>query len=261
MSQLYVQAFSALHSTGMYTSARGHIPWMEEQDTNPLKVKRKQVYEQLHTGFGKLNAPDKLAFSAVALLLADFNEYNGEKTGICLGNAFGSFSTDRRYAESVTAGFPSPALFSATLPSSPVSEVAIMFKLKGPNRVIVGSSTPGLSAMSNAMNILSAKKAAAMLVILVQGLDPEEENSFVINTDITNGNYSYAFMLTPDTCNTGLNYRLALCRDKTDDNNSQKSSEESYFFEILTTLIQNRNFSHSFSTETMKYSLTLQKDS
>ncbi len=261
MGQCYLQAFSALHTTGMYTSRRGHIPWLEEQESNPLKVKRKQVHEQLHTGFGKLNAPDKLAFSAAALILADFNEYNSDNTGVFLGNVYGSFSTDMRYAESVAAGFPSPAFFSATLPSSPVAEVAIMFKLKGPNRVIVGTQTPGLSALSNAMNILNAAKAESMVVILVRGIDPEERNTPIIKNDTQNHNYAYAFMLTPDTRYTGINYRFSIDSNKSNDNNSQKRSEESYFFEILTTLIQNKNYSESFSIDTLNYSLTLQKDS
>ncbi len=260
MEHVYIQSFAAIHSTGMYSSAHGHVPWNEEQGGSPLDVQRKQVYDKLHTGFGKLNAPDKLAFSSAALLLSGFDEYNGDKTGISIGTAYGSFSTDMRYMESLAAGFPSPAYFSATLPSSPVAEVAILFKLKGPNRVLVSSTSPGFSALDNAIRILALKKADAMVVILVNGIEPDDIGIPLINAEKDRCNFSYAFMVTPHKYDSGSNYILSLTQEKSLQNNSQNCSEESYFLEVIMAMMENKDFSNSIILDHMHYTLTLEKE-
>lgn len=260
MEHIYIQAFAALHKTGMYSSVKGHIPWEKEQSGSPLDVQRKQVYGKPYTGFGKLNAPEKLAFSAAALLFSDFSDYNGEMTGISLGNVFGSFSTDMRYAESIAAGFPSPAYFSATLPSSPIAEVAIPFKLKGPDRVVVGTATPGLSALDNAMRILSLKKAESMLVLLVNGIEHCDTDFPLISSEKANTTYSYAWFLTTARCDSGINYKITFDNYDKTYNNSQNVSEESYFFEMINAMTQNKNYSSSFTIDGMNGSVILKKD-
>lgn len=259
MEQCYIQAFAALNKTGMYSSAKGYIPWKEDQSGNPLDVQRKQVYDKLFTGFGRLNAPDKLAFSAAALILSGFSEYYGDKTGIALGNTFGCLSTDLRYAESVVSGFPSPALFAATLPSSPVADIAIIFKLKGPDRTIADTAIPGFLALDNAMQILSCKKADSMIAILVNGIEPNEADMSFVNFAENECNFSYAFMLNSARCNSGLNYTISIEMDTNSDNNSQKRSEESYFSEMIDALMHKNNYSSPFEINGTRGSITLKK--
>jgi hypothetical protein len=223
-------------------------------------VRRKQVYDKLFTGFGKLNAPDKLAFSAASLILSDFSEFDGDTTGITLGNTFGCLSTDLRYAESVIEGFPSPALFAATLPSSPVADIAIMYKLKGPDRTIADTAMPGFLALDNAIQILSCKKAESMIAILVNGIEPNEVDMSFVNYAENDCNFSYAFMLTSARCNTGLNYTISLAMNTKDDNNSQKRSEESYFFEMIDALTHKNDYSSLFEINGTCVSITLTKD-
>lgn len=260
MERFYIQSFAALHKTGMYSSVKGHIPWREDQSGNPLNVQRKQVYDKLFTGFGKLNAPDKLAFSAAALIFSDFSEFDGEKTGISLGNTFGCLSTDLRYAESVVEGFPSPAYFAATLPSSPVADIAIMFKLKGPDRTVADTVTPGFLALDNALQILTCKKAESMLAILVNGIERNDVDSSFINFAENECNFCYAFMLSPSRSTTGFNYRISLEINTNTNKYSQNRSEESYFFEMINAMTQNKNYSSTFEINGIGGSITLEKD-
>ena len=260
MEQCYLHAFAALNKTGMYSSVKGHIPWAEDQDGNPLNVRRKQVYDKLFTGFGKLNAPDKLAFSAASLIFSDFSEFDGDKTGITLGNTFGCLSTDLRYAESVVDGFPSPSLFATTLPSSPIADIAIMFKLKGPDRTIADTTIPGLLALDNAMHILSSNKADAMIAILVNGIEPNKVDMSFVNFAENECNFCYAFMLTPARCNSGLNYIISLEMDPKGDNNSQKRSEESYFLEMIDALTHKKDYSSPFEINGTCGSITFKKE-
>lgn len=259
MAPVYIQSYSALRKTGMYSSAKGHVSWHEDQSGAPLDVQRKQVYEKLHTGFGKLNAPDKLAFSAAALALAGCNEYNGNTTGICVGTAYGSLSTDMRYMESLVNGFPSPSCFAATLPSSPVAEVAIQFKLKGPNRVIVNSVASGFPALESAIRILSAGKAEAMLTIVVNGLEPVDTQLPFIPVD-TDNNYSYAFLLTVHHTETGCNYNLSLTHENNKQNNSRNRSEESYFYNMLSAMMENGTYSNTINLDNKQYTISIKKE-
>ena len=260
MEQWYIQSFAALNKTGMYSSAKGHVPWMEDQSGNPLDVQRKQVYDNQFTGFGKLNAPDKLAFSAAALIFSDFSGFDGEKTGISLGNTFGCLSTDLRYAESVVNGFPSPAYFAATLPSSPVADIAIIFKLKGPDRTVVNTVIPGFLALDNAMQILFFKKAESMIAILVNGIERKDIDSPFVTSAENECNFCYAFMVTPNQRTKGLNYRISLDINTNANKDSQNRSEESYFFEMINAMMQNKNYSSVFEINGIGGSITLKKD-
>jgi hypothetical protein len=162
---LFIENFSALHSTGIY-SFKGFTPWENDQ-SGPRDIKRQQVLSTLYASFGKLNTPDKLAFSAAALALSDYDKSDGENTAITLAIPNGSYSTDAGFQESINNGFPSPALFSATLPSSPIADVAIFFGIKGPDRVFSGGDNSALAALDATISLLTLNKASQVLFLAV----------------------------------------------------------------------------------------------
>ena len=89
--------------------------------------------------FGRLDQQSQLALLAVAALNIPFDEFPRDRTGICLAASAGSLSTDVNYWNGRNgAGGPSPTLFAYTLPSAAVGEVAIHFRLTGPNLCFVG---------------------------------------------------------------------------------------------------------------------------
>ena len=89
--------------------------------------------------FGRLDLQSQLALLAVSALNINFDELPRDRTGICLAASAGSLSTDVNYWNGRDGvGGPSPTLFAYTLPSSAVGEVAIHFRLTGPNLCFVG---------------------------------------------------------------------------------------------------------------------------
>ncbi|MGD9200315.1 MAG: hypothetical protein PVI26_02025 [Chitinispirillia bacterium] len=247
MENVYIQAFAALIDSGLYSSKKGFRPWDNDQDGSPLNIKRKQVYDRPYKGFGKLNAPDKLAFCVSALLFSDFSDINTGSTGICLANTLGSLSTDILFAESIVSGFPSPALFSATLPSSPVSDIAILFNLKGPNRVQVGPGYAGFSIIDSAIQLISFSKASSVLVVLVNAVEKEHAHSPVISGCADMSPYSFAFLLNDKISSSGINYKLnfTLSTNKNIDLLLNRD-EKSYFIDIITALMNNEDHKCSF---------------
>jgi|SRR5450756_1733874 len=89
--------------------------------------------------FGRLDLQSQLALLAVASLNVNFDGLPRDRTGICLAASAGSLSTDVNFWNGRHAvGGPSPTLFAYTLPSAAVGEVAIHFRLTGPNLCFVG---------------------------------------------------------------------------------------------------------------------------
>ena len=90
--------------------------------------------------FGRLDLQSQLALLAVASLGIDFEKMNRESVAICLTASAGSLTTDFNFWKSrKEIGGPSPTLFAYTLPSAAIGEIAIHFKLTGPNICFVGN--------------------------------------------------------------------------------------------------------------------------
>jgi 3-oxoacyl-(acyl-carrier-protein) synthase len=89
--------------------------------------------------FGRLDLQSQLAVLAVESLKINFAGFSRERIGICLAANAGSLSTDVNFWNGRNGvGGPSPTLFAYTLPSAAVGEIAIQFKLTGPNLCFVG---------------------------------------------------------------------------------------------------------------------------
>lgn len=99
----------------------------------------------LGSRFGRLDLLSQLAVLAVESLQADFSEFPQDRVGICLNVRAGSLSTDVEYWRGRDdVGGPSPLLFTYTLPSSAVGEIAIRHRLTGPNLCLVGPDESAL---------------------------------------------------------------------------------------------------------------------
>jgi hypothetical protein len=163
MNTVYIEGFGVLHTRGIY-SGKGFRQWDCDQ-SGAEGVKRAQVLSEPLSAFGRLPLPDRLAFSAASLALCEQEEPGGDRSAICLGIPSGSFITDIDFIQSVKNGFPSPSLFSATLPSSPVAEIAIHYKFKGPCRVFSGGNSPSMAALDSAWYFVKSGRAEEALSI------------------------------------------------------------------------------------------------
>ena len=97
--------------------------------------------------FGRLDLQSQLALLAVASLKADFSAFPPDRIAICLVASAGSLNTDVNFWNGHNGvGGPSPTLFAYTLPSAAAGEIAIHFRLTGPNLCFVGDDKIALPA-------------------------------------------------------------------------------------------------------------------
>src|SRR5205823_2873329 len=78
---------------------------------------------------GRMDRYTRLALvaadAAVRDAALDPARWEGDRVAIVLGSALGSYETNDDWRASYARGEPSPRLFAATLPSTPVGEIAI----------------------------------------------------------------------------------------------------------------------------------------
>ena len=136
MKNLKIKSFAEI-TCDKITTTKGEV-----KRESPLSLlARDEVYSQKHLGFGKLAFADKLAFGVASLCIESSQNAqikDPKNCAIVLSTNIGSLHRDVEFMETIKEGHPSPQLFSSTLPSSPIAEIAIVFGLKGANKVIFG---------------------------------------------------------------------------------------------------------------------------
>lgn len=94
-------------------------------------------------------------------------EWNGERTAIVLGTAFGCHATNEDYYRGFVregAGGASPRLFAYTLPSSPVGEISIHYGVRGPTLVMANGLASGIDALVEGVALVAEGRADRALV-------------------------------------------------------------------------------------------------
>ena len=100
--------------------------------------------------FGRMDLTSQLALLAVEPFAAHFDSLPRERIAICLAARAGSLSTDAEYWKGRdAAGGPSPTLFTYTLPSAAIGEIAIRHRLTGPSLCFVGGGDELLAEASD----------------------------------------------------------------------------------------------------------------
>jgi hypothetical protein len=198
MNTLYINGCGAVTSQGIY-SASSHKFWDSTQASIDL-IRRDQVLSTPLPLFGKLCFPDKLAFSAASLALEGITELPQDRSGISIAIPYGSLTTDMFFMESALGPLPSPAWFSATLPSSTIADIAIYYKFKGPDRVFCGGNSPVFDALSAASDLLSLGKASVVLFCAVWAIDPS--NRAKLNTSTLIDDAAFALLLSSEPVTT-----------------------------------------------------------
>ncbi len=191
--ETFCLSFGAVHTSGLY-SPEGHRGW-EKNQSGPDDVTRGQILDHLHTGFGKMSLPDRLSFSSASLALRSLSLENDPNAGIVIGLPSGSLSTDMRYVESLREGYPSPAVFSSTLPSSALAEIAIFHKLKGTCRVIGERGDSGLGAIDHACRLLRIGKLQRVVAVITYAVEKQDRGSSLTGTGTPPANASFGFVL------------------------------------------------------------------
>ena len=115
--------------------------------------------------FGRMDLLSQLALLAVEALGVNFDTQPRERIAICLAAKTGSLSTDAEYWKGRDAvGGLSPTLFTYTLPSAAIGEIAIRHRLTGPNLCFVGGSG---DVLPEAAELIRCSEADACLCVFV----------------------------------------------------------------------------------------------
>lgn len=130
---------------------------------------RRQVFQTPDDRFGRMDAFSKIGIAAIALALedaalADFTEKR--PIGIVASTQRGCLSTDMAYFNTVLADqgqWPSPHLFTYTLPSCFLGEAALRFGLTGPAYILHEPRTFSLAGIRAALRDLSDGEAGIMI--------------------------------------------------------------------------------------------------
>lgn len=195
MKPVYCNGCGAVFTRGIYSFSAEKL-W-ESGQTGPENIRRDQVIPTLLPTFGKLNLPDKLAFSAASLALQDYPDSGGDRSGICIAVPYGSLTTDMFFMESILSQFPSPTYFSATLPSSTVADIAIHYKFKGPNRIICGGDSPVTETLSNAFRLIQTGKADTILFLAVWAFDSVNKSKLTEYSAVENAAFCFLLSAAP----------------------------------------------------------------
>jgi 3-oxoacyl-(acyl-carrier-protein) synthase len=133
----------------------------------------RQISSAPYREAGRLDAVSKMAAAAVELLgsaLASTSDACREDAAITFGSEFGSLQTDIDFYRTVGApGGASPALFTYTLPSAAMAEVAIRHGMQGENLCFVGTGAAGV-ALAEAVRLVAEGGALRCLCLAADAL-------------------------------------------------------------------------------------------
>lgn len=120
---------------------------------------------RLGTRFGRMDLASQLALLAVEPFVPHFDSVPRDRIAIVLAARAGSLPTDVAYwAGRDAVGGLSPTLFTYTLPSAAIGEIAIRHRLTGPNLCFVGDSR---DVLAEAAELLRTHEADACVGIFV----------------------------------------------------------------------------------------------
>lgn len=125
---------------------------------------------RLGSRFGRMDLLSQLALLAVEKLGVDFDQLPRDRIAICLASSAGSLATDAEYWKGRDqAGGPSPTLFTYTLPSAAIGEIAIRHRITGPSLCFVSE---GGEVQAEATELLRRNEADACVCVIVEVVSP-----------------------------------------------------------------------------------------
>ena len=125
---------------------------------------------RLGTRFGRMDLMSQLALLAVEPLTAQFESIARDRIALCLVARSSSLATDVEYWKGRdNTGGPSPTLFTYTLPSAALGEIAIRHRITGPPLCFVGGAE---DVMAEAMDLLKSGAADGCVCVDVNVVSP-----------------------------------------------------------------------------------------
>src|SRR5262245_36247608 len=117
-----------------------------------------------------MDLTSQLALLAVEPLTPHFEPLARDRVAICLAARTSSLPTETEYWKGRdNAGGPSPTLFTYTLPSAAIGEIAIRHRLTGPNLCFVGGSQ---DVLPEAADLIRQDEADGCICVYVDVVSP-----------------------------------------------------------------------------------------
>ena len=125
---------------------------------------------RLGTRFGRMDLASQLSLLAVESFAPHFDAFARDRIAIVLAAQTGSLPTDVAFwnARNEPGGL-SPTLFTYTLPSAAIGEIAIRHRLTGPNLCFVGGSQ---EVLPEAAELLRTGEADACVAVFTHVVSP-----------------------------------------------------------------------------------------
>ncbi len=126
---------------------------------------------RLGARFGRMDLSSQITLLVVEPFAPHFELLPRDRIAIALAARTGSLATDAAYWEGRNqAGGLSPTVFTYTLPSAAIGELAIRHRLTGPNLCMVGSSR---DLLREGTELIRSGEADACICISTQVVSPE----------------------------------------------------------------------------------------
>jgi 3-oxoacyl-(acyl-carrier-protein) synthase len=120
--------------------------------------------------FGRMDLASQLSLLAAEPFAPHFDNFARDRIAIVIAVRAGSLPTDVAYWEGRDQpGGLSPTLFTYTLPSAAIGEIAIRHRLTGPNLCFVGDSR---AVLTEAVALLRTDEADAVIAISTNVISP-----------------------------------------------------------------------------------------
>jgi len=157
-----------------FGSARVWTAWPQDAATPP-RLRWSTLSQRPFDRFGRLDLLCKAAVAAAEMLELPVPEPGESRpdTALVLGTDLGCIDVDLRFCRSMAEeGGASPKLFSYTLPSTALGELAIRHQVTGPNLCLSAGPGSGLLALWEGAKLLLAGEARCCIAIGAEAAAP-----------------------------------------------------------------------------------------
>ena len=160
MYTFYITAHSFISAQSVEADSTGNFLW-------------KNISSRPNERFGRFDLLTKYALAAVELLNLPLDEPKDSSKALILETQSGSLAVDEHYYSSKQQNPPSPALFTYTLPSVALGEIAIRYRLTGPNLTILSQNIAGTLGLLESARMLWRKECSEVIFIMANGTNKQ----------------------------------------------------------------------------------------
>lgn len=188
--KIYITAFAYINSRG-FGGYVEHTNWTDIGIENFNQCQWKHLFNSTFDRFGRLDSLAKHVVAAVELLRIPIpqNDLKDNDIAVYLGTETGSCEVDILFYKSITQpGGASPKLFSYTLPSIAIGEVAIRYNITGPNLCLSAGELTGLIALWESAVMLRSEEVTRCITVISNMGSPDFDSALEPS--------SYAFLLS-----------------------------------------------------------------